>query len=59
MIHGYIRNIVTKGGVTKMKVLDLNALQSINGGQCAPDGQDSFWCDVGQVARKGWDKVTG
>ncbi len=42
-----------------MKVLDLNALQSINGGQCAPDGQDPFRCDVGQVARKGWDKVTG
>lgn len=42
-----------------MKVLDLNTLQSINGGNCAPDGQDSFWCDVGQVARKGWDKITG
>ncbi len=42
-----------------MKVLELNGLERMNGGECGGEGEDWFWCEVGEVGRKGWEKVRG
>ncbi|GGG94183.1 bacteriocin [Staphylococcus pragensis] len=42
-----------------MKELNNAELERINGGACAPDGEDSFMCDVGQKAHEIWDSVRG
>ncbi|UXR86655.1 bacteriocin [Staphylococcus felis] len=41
-----------------MKTLNEQQLKTVNGGgTCAPDGEDSFMCDVGQGAKKAWNWI--
>lgn len=47
-----------KLGGELMKTLNEQQLKTVNGGgTCAPDGEDSFMCDVGQGAKKAWNWI--